>query len=121
MASGDLFVDNPIANTNDHPLEIFCIILLDVNVNDKENKEIEHQLRSTINHFRKFNDAVQCGKFIRQRSKHERVILIVCGGLEKEIIPSIHNLRVIVSIYVYCMDVQGDNIWVAEFSKVRYY
>jgi hypothetical protein len=51
--------------------------------------------------WRNFNNVKQCQQHIEQRSKKDRLILIVSDQLGHEIIPSIHNIRQVMSIYVW--------------------
>lgn len=120
MATSDLPIDGSITNTEDQPLEMFCIVWLDANTNIEQNRTAEQELRSIINHLQKFQDVAQCEKYIRKRSRNERILLIVSGQLGREIVPSIHDLRVVTSIYVYCMNVKGNKIWANQFSKVKF-
>jgi hypothetical protein len=106
-------------STNDKNLEIFSLIWLDENVNVKDTRDTEQKLRSIINHLKKFQDVKQCQQYIEQRSKKDRLILIVSGQLGREIVPSIHNLRQVMSIYVYCMDKKNTREWACKFAKVK--
>ncbi|CAF1143075.1 unnamed protein product [Rotaria sp. Silwood1] len=45
--------------------------------------------------------------------------MIVSGQLGKEIVPSVHNLQQVVSIYVYCMNKEINEQWSSRFSKVQ--
>ncbi|CAF1071152.1 unnamed protein product [Rotaria sordida] len=45
--------------------------------------------------------------------------MIVSGQLGKEIVPSIHNLRQVMSIYVYCMNKAINEQWASRFVKVK--
>ncbi|CAF3908988.1 unnamed protein product, partial [Rotaria sp. Silwood1] len=45
--------------------------------------------------------------------------MIVSGQLGREIIPSIHELQQVISIYVYCIDKKGHEQWARNFAKVK--
>ncbi|CAF0961802.1 unnamed protein product [Rotaria sordida] len=100
-------------------LEIFCLVWLDPGSSAKDGRNTEQQLRSIINHLKKFQDVSQCQKYIYERSQKERVVMVVSGQLGREIVPSIHNLRQVVSIYVYCFDKKRNEKWACEYAKVR--
>jgi hypothetical protein len=119
MATAVLLDDEFHTNTDDKHLEIFCLIWLDVNLNVKETRDTEQKLRSIINHLKKFQDVKQCQQYIQQRSKNDRLILIVSGRFGQEIVPSIHKLRQVISIYVYCMDKKNNEQWASKFPKVK--
>ena len=119
MATAVLSNDDFQTNTDDKNLEIFSLIWLDENVNVKDTRDTEQKLRSIINHLKKFQDVKQCQQYIEQRSKKDRLILIVSGQLGREIVPSIHKLRQVISIYVYCMDKKSNEQWACKFAKVK--
>ncbi|CAF1143683.1 unnamed protein product [Rotaria sp. Silwood1] len=45
--------------------------------------------------------------------------MIVSGRLGQDIVPSIHELRQVISIYVYCMDKSRHEQWARNFAKVK--
>ncbi|CAF3985218.1 unnamed protein product [Rotaria sp. Silwood1] len=45
--------------------------------------------------------------------------MIVSGQLGKEIVPSVHNLQQVISIYVYCMNKEINEQWASRFTKVK--
>ena len=106
-------------NLDDQPLEIFCLIWLDDNMDAKDNRHTEQQLRAIINRLKKFQDVKQCQKYIEERSQNERIVMIVSGRLGREIVPSVHNHRPVISIYVYCMDKEGNKEWTDKYAKVH--
>jgi response regulator RpfG family c-di-GMP phosphodiesterase len=108
------------SHTNGSNLEIFSIIWLDPSVNsNRANQNAEQQLRNIINHLRKFEDGQECQQYIEERSQEDRLILIVSDQFGKDIVPQIHHLRQVSSIYVYCPDKQKNQEWVSQFNKVR--
>jgi hypothetical protein len=119
MATAVLSNDDFQTKTDDKNLEIFSLIWLDDNLNIKDIRDTEQKLRSIINHLKKFQDIKECQQYIEQRSKKDRLILIVIGQLGREIVPSIHNLRQVMSIYVYCMDKKSNEQWACKFAKVK--
>lgn len=97
----------------------FCLIWLDANANSKEIRDSEKKLRTIVNNLKKFGDVEECQRYIEQRSQKHRIIMIVSGRLGREIVPSIHDYREIISIYVYCMDKKNNKQWADKFSKVK--
>ena len=108
MAKANLPNDDSNTNADDNHLEIFGLIWLDADVNIKGTRDTEQKLRTIINHLKKFHDVEQCQQYIEQRSQKDRLVLIVSGRFGREIVPSIHKLRQVTSIYVYCMDKKGN-------------
>ncbi len=100
-------------------LETYFLIWLDATVNSsEENVEAQQQLRKSINHLTTFDDDNDCEEYIRSVPKEDRIVLIVSGQLGQKIVPRIHQLRQIFSIYVYCMNKKQNEQWAQEFSKV---
>lgn len=106
---------------HDKQLEIFSLIWLDLHMNIKETRDAEEKLRSIINHLKKFSNVEQCHEYIQQTTQKDRLVLIVSGRLGQKIVPSIHKLRQVISIYVYCINKKDNEQWAAKFSKVKVY
>ncbi|CAF1155544.1 unnamed protein product [Adineta steineri] len=119
MASASLSTDVSHSKSDEMHLEIFCLLCLDASSTTKEGRDTEPKLRSIINHLKKFHDTEQCQKYIHERSTKERVVMIVSGSLGREIVPSIHHLRQVISIYVYCMDKEGNEKWARNYKKIK--
>lgn len=100
-------------------LETFSLIWLDASVNDtQENVDAQHQLRKSINFLKTFNNADDAEKYIRSLQRDDRIVFIVSGGLGQTIVPRIHSLRQISTIYVYCKDKKFHESWSKDFKKV---
>ncbi|CAF4106934.1 unnamed protein product, partial [Rotaria sordida] len=63
--------------------------------------------------------AKTCQEYIKKQSQKAQLIMIVSGRLGREIVPSIHELRQVISIYVYCMDKKSHEQWARNFEKVK--
>ena len=100
-------------------LELFSLVWLDATGDAVEDQNTQQKLRSIINHLEKFQDGSECQRYIEQKSAHDRLVLVVSGRLGREIVPSIHELRQVSSIYVYCFDKEGNEKWARKFDKVN--
>jgi hypothetical protein len=108
------------SQVNNNNLETFGLIWLDASVkNNKENENMEQQMRKIINHFRKFDDKEACEQYIKQKSEEDRLVFIVSNELGQELVPLIHDLRQVSSIYVYCKNNNSSELWTSQFTKVR--
>ncbi|CAF1540791.1 unnamed protein product [Adineta ricciae] len=120
IATGVVFNDELNQNVDDNHLEIFSIIWLDNNNNIKDNHETQKNLRSIINQLKLFYDSKECQQYIEQQSNEEQLIIIVSEEMAQVIIPSIHHLRQVSSIYVYCNDAERKrDEWVSQFPKIK--
>jgi hypothetical protein len=99
-------------------LELFSLVWLDDNL--KEDRGTEQKLRAIINHLKKFHDVHACQKYIEEKPKDDKLLLIVNGRLGRNLVPSIHNLLQVSSIYVYCKKEEENEQWVRKFTKVNW-
>ena len=109
-------IDN---NGNDENLETFSLLWLDAQVDTtEENRQAQKQLRNIINHLKTFNEENDCQQYISTITPQDRVVFIVSGRLGRTIVPKVHHLQQITSIYVYCMNQQANEQWSKDFTKV---
>ncbi|CAF3690428.1 unnamed protein product [Rotaria sp. Silwood1] len=100
-------------------LETFYLLWLDASVNaTEENIQAQQCLRTSINCLETFENDEQCECYIQSLSSQDRVVFIVSGRLGKVIVPRLHSLRQLSSIYVYCMDKKTNEQWANKFAKV---
>jgi hypothetical protein len=100
-------------------LESFICLWLDKTVNTSEdNIETQKDLRQIINHLRTFDNSDQCEQYIRQITE-EKVILIVSGGLGRQIVPRLHSLPQFSACYVFCQDKKANEEWASKYHKVK--
>ena len=112
-------VNSKTSQTHDDNLETFSLLWLDAQVNTtEENRQAQQKLRKIINHLKTFDDQNQCQQYILSLSPQDRLVLIVSGRLGRQLVPQIHQLRQISSIYIYCMDKQANEQWAKNFTKV---
>jgi len=105
--------------SNDN-LETFSIFWLDAEVNTTEdNRNTQLKLREIINHLKTFDDQGECHQRILSLSQEDRLVLIVSGRCGRQLVPQIHHLRQISSIYVYCMDKTANELWAKDFIKIK--
>ncbi|CAF1271683.1 unnamed protein product [Adineta steineri] len=100
-----------IRKRNDNHLESFSLIWL----NNNENVDIQKELRNTINHIETFDDVEECKNYIEKTSENDRLVLVTNGEFGQQIIPSIHQLRQISSVYINSEDEQ----WSNDFPKLK--
>lgn len=119
MSQTTAYNDESLQNKNDHHLEIFSIIWFDTPDNINDVQYAEHHLRSIINRFKRFNDTKDCQQYIERKPKHDRLVLIINHQFGQELIPLIHKLRQVSSIYIYDQNEDNDHSWKNNFTKVK--
>ncbi|CAF1278691.1 unnamed protein product [Rotaria magnacalcarata] len=104
----------------DNNLETFSLVWLDNSVHkSEENRHTQQRLRTIINHLRTFDNSKDCEDYIRSVSSHDRIVIIISGVSGRRLVPRIHNLRQLCSIYVYCLDRKTNKKWTQEFNKIQ--
>ncbi|CAF3156156.1 unnamed protein product [Rotaria socialis] len=105
-------------NYHENSLEIFSLIWLGINVDMKDDLDIQRKLRTIINHQKKFQYGEECRRYIETSSVQASIVLIVNDQLGIEFIPSIHELRQVSSIHVLCKTKSSEE-WTRDFPKVK--
>ena len=108
-----------LASNDDMRFGIYHLVWLDAGICTSDLQEAEQNLRSMINHLKKFQDVEQCQKYIERCSPLDRIVMIVSSDLGQQIISSIYKLRQVISIYVYSIDQKYNTQWADKFVKVN--
>lgn len=107
------------ATTNQDNLETFSVVWLDSSIhNSDDNLQTLQRLRTIINHVVTFEDSAHCEEHIRLTSRADRIVIIVSGHSGRQLVPRIHALPQVWSIYVYCMDRKINEKWTKNYAKV---
>ncbi len=97
--------------------EHFSLLWCDANVNSTGNIcHTQTQLRKTINYLKLFKAGAECKAYI-QRHPNDKVILIVSENVGRDLIPEIHDLKQVITIYIYPCKAEKR---ASEYSKVSY-
>ena len=100
--------------------ETYSILWLDPSVTDaKEYRDAQQRFRGTINYIRTFKTSDECEQYIQSVPTQDRIIFIVNNQLGQELIPRVHQLRQICSIYIFSTDTKRSGQWTKEFKKVK--
>ena len=102
-------------------LESISLIWLDSNANlTEENRQTQDKLRSIISHLKIFDNCQLCLNFFQQNvdQEQDRFILIVSGQLGQEIIEQVHEISQIISIFVFCLNKDKNELWAKNYKKV---
>ncbi|CAF1209362.1 unnamed protein product [Adineta steineri] len=117
--SATIALNNPVSKNGDSHLEIFSLLWFDDTNNLEDARNARQKLRTIINHFKEFHDANEYQQYIEQRSKQDRLILVISDQSEQEIVSSVHGLRQVLSIYIHSKKEINDNQWISGFPKVK--
>lgn len=97
----------------------YSIFWLDADVyNTDDNQQTQQRLRSILKAITTFDDSQKCIQAIESYNDPAKIIFIVSGGLGRNVVPTVHNLPQIVSIYVFCFQKELNEEWAKKYSKV---
>jgi hypothetical protein len=98
------------------------LIWLDNNNNiDEKNEDSRHtvsQLRCIINTINKFTDGDECIQFINTITNN-KACLIISGSLGQHIVPRVHSMSQVDSIFILCAIKQHHEQWAREWPKIK--
>jgi response regulator RpfG family c-di-GMP phosphodiesterase len=98
---------------------LMSLVWLDSSTNNpEEHIATEQQLRLLDTNLKTCNDEKECEDYLKSQPENAHIVLIANGKLGQQLVPKIHNLPQIVSIYVYCLNKKAHEQWVTEFTKV---
>ncbi|CAF1305848.1 unnamed protein product, partial [Adineta steineri] len=96
------------------------VCLFDAYINSEENTDIEQKLRILNYNLQIFKELDQCEQYIQSISSSNQLIFIVSNNFGQELIPQIHQLSQVYSIYIYCHHEQEFNQhWTEQYNKVK--
>jgi hypothetical protein len=79
------------------------LIWLDSNIDDKnpDCRNTTAQLRRVINTINKYTNSIECIKFLKTIND-EKACMIISGALGEDIVPLIHSMSQVDSIFIFC-------------------
>jgi hypothetical protein len=96
------------------------LIWLDSNIDDR-NADCRNtiiQLRRVVNTINTFCDGEQCVEFVRTIN-NEKACMIISGSLGQRIVPLIHSMPQVDSIFIFCGNKTPHERWAKEWSKIK--
>ncbi|CAF1241071.1 unnamed protein product [Rotaria sordida] len=103
-------------------LDDINIICLDINCNDKSSSNLKflNELEQIVNSVQIFDDSNLCEKFLKNDfNDNEIIFFILSDKLIQQIVPRIHELIYIDSIYVFCQHKNQYDLWSNKYSKLK--
>jgi tetratricopeptide (TPR) repeat protein len=99
----------------------FLLIWLDGNIDEKTNAECQNiitKLREVVNALNTFNDVDECIKFITD-IKAEKVFMISSDALGQTIVPVVHEMAQISTIYIFGQNKTRHEQLAQQWPKVK--
>ncbi|CAF1354870.1 unnamed protein product [Rotaria sp. Silwood1] len=101
-------------------IQNFLLIWLDENIDESSDDYLNSikQLRRTINTIEIFHDINAFIGYL-SRIQNEKSFLIISGALCESVVPRIHDMIQLHSIYVFCRQQEKCEEWAKDWSKVK--
>jgi hypothetical protein len=96
------------------------LIWLDSNI-DNDNTDSQNtiiQLRHAVNDVNTFTDGDQCIQFINTITNN-KACMIISGSLGQHIVPRIHDMFQIDSIFIFCGNKKHHEEWTKKWPKIK--
>jgi tetratricopeptide (TPR) repeat protein len=96
------------------------LIWLDQNIDDNsaDCRNTITQLRRTVNTINTFTDGEECIHFL-DNMDNEKVCMIISGSLGQHIVPRVHNMSQVDSIFIFCGNKKHHEQWTKDWSKIK--
>ncbi|CAF0750932.1 unnamed protein product [Adineta steineri] len=96
------------------------LIWLDNNIDDDDDDCIYtiKQLKRVVNNINTFTDDKQCIEFI-QTINNNKICMIVSGSLGQHIVPRVHDISQVDSIFIFCYNEEWHKLWAKEWPKIK--
>ncbi|CAF3809564.1 unnamed protein product [Adineta steineri] len=96
------------------------LVWLDNNIddNDVDCSNTIKQLKHVVNNVNTFTDGDQCVEFI-QAITNNKVCMIVSGSLGQYIVPHVHDMFQVDSIFIFSNDQESHKQWTKEWPKIK--
>ncbi|CAF1095738.1 unnamed protein product [Adineta steineri] len=96
------------------------LIWLDGNINEN-NADCSNtikQLKRVVSNINTFTDGEECVEFI-QTITNNKVCMIVSGSLGKHIVPHVHDMSQVDTIFIFCNNQEWHKQWAKEWPKIK--
>src|SRR5271163_1537752 len=99
------------------------LIWLDANIdedNDADCRNTITQLQRVVNNVNTFTNDDQCIEFIETiDSQNHKACMIISGSLGQHIVPRVHKMSQVDSIFIFCSNKEHHEQWVKDWSKIK--
>ncbi|CAF1081296.1 unnamed protein product [Adineta steineri] len=116
------FSKDVVANRrmNMQRMQNVLLIWLDNNINDNNDdcSNTIKQLKRVVNNINTFTDGEQCVHFI-QTINNNKICMIISGSLGKHIVPHVHDMPQVDTIFIFCSNREWHEQWTKEWPKIK--
>ena len=96
------------------------LIWLDGNVdeNEADYRNTITQLRRSMNNINIFTNSEECLQFLKDM-QDEKSCMIISGALGQQIVPRIHDLTQVDTIFIFCGNKKYHEQWAKNWAKIK--
>jgi tetratricopeptide (TPR) repeat protein len=96
------------------------LIWLDNNIDDNsaDCRNTVTQLRRVVNTINTYTAGEECIKFL-ESIDNEKVCMIISGSLGQHIVPRVHAMSQVDSIFIFCGNEKHHEQWAKDWSKIK--
>ncbi|CAF1417920.1 unnamed protein product [Adineta ricciae] len=84
----------------------------------ESNEDYQNSIVQLYRNINIFTDNDKCLEFIRDID-HTNVCMIISGSIGKSLVPCVHDIHQLDSIYVYCDNKEHHEQWTKQWSKIK--
>lgn len=109
-----------VQNANTKMVQNVLAIWLDINITE-DSKHCQNtiaHLRKLVHTVKTFTNEADCMKFIEE-VKNEKVCMVTSGSLGRNVMPRIHDISQVNSIFIFCVNRQFHEQWAKNWPKVK--
>ncbi|CAF1496523.1 unnamed protein product [Adineta steineri] len=116
------FSNDAVANRriNMQRMQNVLLVWLDTNINENnaDCSDTIKQLKRVVNNVNTFTDREECFEFILTINNN-KVCMIVSGSLGQFIVPHVHDISRVDTIFIFCKNPEWHKQWAKEWSKIK--
>ncbi|CAF1133141.1 unnamed protein product [Adineta steineri] len=116
------FSKNAVADRRINMQRIQNVLLIwvdnNINENNSDCNNTIKQLTRVVNNINTFTDGNRCIEFI-QTINNNKICMIVSGSLGQHIVPRVHDMSQVDSIFIFCNNQEWHKQWAKEWSKIK--
>jgi tetratricopeptide (TPR) repeat protein len=110
----------PRGRINIQMVQNILLVWLDSNIDDNNDdcRNTIAQLRRAVHNINKFTDGDECIEFL-QSMDNDKACMIISGSLGQHIVPCVHDMFQVDSIFIFCGNKKRHEQWAKEWPKIK--
>jgi tetratricopeptide (TPR) repeat protein len=107
--------------TNIRMVQNVHLIWLDASIDEENDADVHNtiiQLRRVVNTINTFTNIDQCIEFL-ETINNNKACMIISASLGEHIMPLVHNMSQVDSIFILCSNIQRCKQWAKDWSKIK--